>query len=301
MSDLPNSVTYMTQAIRNGLNERESFHKFFECWIVEQDQHLQELISASREYEEQRERTRGRGRRQDGGTTVEEDVRERTLRPLLERVVHHYEHYYRAKSRWAKSDILSMFNPSWRSSLEDAFLWIGGWRPSMAFHLLYSKSGLQLEARLGELLQGLSTGDLGDLSPSQLDQVNELQKQTIREEKDITEKLAKQQETVADSSMVELTHVVTEMMREGLVDQAMDTERADETLAPKEEGLVEVLQKADGLRMKTLKQVVNILSPVQGVYFLIAAAELHLRVHEWGKKRDARRNEHSEGGHGQQH
>ncbi|KAK4393739.1 hypothetical protein Sango_1844700 [Sesamum angolense] len=101
--------------------------------------------------------------------------------------------------------------------------------------------------------------------------------------------------------MVELTHVVTEMMREGLVDQAMDTERADETLAPKEEGLVEVLQRADGLRMKTLKQVVNILSPVQGVYFLIAAAELHLRVHEWGKKRDARRNEHSEGGHGQQH
>ncbi|KAK4416640.1 protein DELAY OF GERMINATION 1 [Sesamum alatum] len=290
MSDLPNSVTYMTQAIRNGLHERESFHKFFECWIVEQDQHLQELISASKEYEEQRERGRGR-----------EDVQDTTLRLLLERVIQHYEHYYRAKARWAKSDVLSMFNPSWRSSLEDAFLWIGGWRPSMTFHLLYSKSGLQLEARLAELIQGLSTGDLGDLSPGQLDQVNELQKQTIREEKEITEKLAKQQETVADSSMVELTHVVTEMMREGQVDQAMDTQRVDETLAPKEEGLVEVLQRADGLRLKTLKAVLNILSPVQGAYFLIAAAELHLRVHEWGKKRDARRNEHSEAGHGQQH
>ncbi|KAL0378206.1 UNVERIFIED_CONTAM: hypothetical protein Sradi_3126100 [Sesamum radiatum] len=69
MSDLPNSVTYMTQVIRNGLHERESFHKFFECWIVEQDQHLQELISASREYEEQPERRRAGGG--EGGRMVE--------------------------------------------------------------------------------------------------------------------------------------------------------------------------------------------------------------------------------------
>lgn len=293
MSDLPNSVTYMTQTIRNGLHERESFHKFFECWVVEQNQHLQELVSASKEYEEHRQRGR------DGRTPAQElEVQERTLRPLLERVIQHYEHYYRAKSRWAKNDVLSMFNPSWRSSLEDAFLWIGGWRPSMAFHLLYSKSGMQLEARLADLLQGLSTGDLGDLSPSQLDQVNELQKQTIREEKEITEKQAKQQETVADSSMVELTHAVTEMIREGEVDQVMDDGRVDETLAPKEAGLVEVLQRADDLRLKTLREVLNILSPIQGVYFLIAAAELHLRVHEWGRKRDARRYEHGEVGHG---
>ncbi|KAL2469944.1 3-dehydrosphinganine reductase TSC10A [Abeliophyllum distichum] len=84
---------------------------------------------------------------------------------------------------------------SWRSSLEDAFLWIGGWWPSMTFHLLYSKSGLQLEARLAEFIRGLSTGDLGDLSPCQLQLVNELQKNTIMKEKDSTEKYAKLQET----------------------------------------------------------------------------------------------------------
>jgi len=36
----------------------------------------------------------------------------------------------------------------------------------MAFRLLYSKSGMQLEDQLADFIQGLSSGDLGDLSPS---------------------------------------------------------------------------------------------------------------------------------------
>ncbi|KAL3813072.1 hypothetical protein ACJIZ3_014340 [Penstemon smallii] len=269
---MSNSTTYT----RNGAAERESFQNFFECWIVDQNQHLDELVSASKEHEQNQ---------------IDQEAEQRNLRSLLKRVVKHYELYYRAKSRWAKNDVLSMFNPSWTSSLEDAFMWIGGWRPSMAFHLLYSKSGQQFEARLSDLIQGLTTGDLGDLSPTQLEQVNSLQKETIREEKEISEKLAVQQETVADASMVELSHAVTELMREGEVEQVMDEGRVDETLAPKEQGLVAILQKADDLRLNTLKKVVfDILSPIQGVYFLIAAAELHLRFHEWGKKRDARHN-----------
>ncbi|KAG8383884.1 hypothetical protein BUALT_Bualt04G0060600 [Buddleja alternifolia] len=297
MPELPNSVTYVMQAFRNGIHERENFQKFFECWIAEQNQHLEELVSASKQNAE-------RGNNNIGGQEEEEEEDATILRPLLERVIQHYEHYYKAKSRWAKNDVLSMFNPSWRSSLEDAFLWIAGWRPSMAFHLLYSKSGIQLEARLEDLIQGLSTGDLGDLSQSQLEKVDQLQKETIRKEKEMSEKLAKQQETVADASMVELTHAVTELIREGDANHAMDDDRVDATLSPKEEGLVEVLQMADDLRLKTLKDVIGILSPIQGVHFLIAAAELHLRVHEWGKKRDAKHHQQNGGGVvgvGQQH
>ncbi|KAL9158705.1 hypothetical protein ABFS82_08G087000 [Erythranthe guttata] len=191
-----------------------------------------------------------------------------------------------------------MFNPSWRSSLEDAFLWIGGWRPSMAFHLLYSKSGLQLEARaIDDLILGLTNGDLSDLSTGQLGRVDALQKVTLREEKEITEKLAKLQETVADSSMVELSHAVSELIQEEAGDRVAEQEgRVEAALAPKEEGLVGVLEKADELRMKTLKGVIDILSPTQGVHFLIAAAELHLRVHDWGKKRDARHHQADSGG-----
>ncbi|KAL2540745.1 protein DELAY OF GERMINATION 1-like [Abeliophyllum distichum] len=124
----------MAEPLRNETYHAcESFDRFFECWLVEQNQYLEELVSASKEIEQCREDENGR-------LTIQEGLDERFLCPLTKRVVKHYEHYYRAKSTWAKYHILSMFSPSWRSSL-DAFLWIGGWRPSMTFHL-WLKSGL---------------------------------------------------------------------------------------------------------------------------------------------------------------
>lgn len=108
--------------------------------------------------------------------------------------------------------------------------------------------------------------------------------------------MAKRQETVADSSMVELSNVVSEMLRSGSgrggnmgAGDEMD-QRVESTLAPKEEGLEDLLNTADDLRLRTLKGVVDILTPKQAVHFLIAAAELHLRLHEWGKKKDAMNN-----------
>ncbi|GMH13103.1 hypothetical protein Nepgr_014944 [Nepenthes gracilis] len=263
----------------HGTSASETFKKFFEASLTEQNQLLQELISA----------------------TTDSTPSESTLRQLLDRVIKHYEDYYRYKSRWAKRDVMAMMTPAWRSSLEDAFLWIGGWRPSMAFHLLYSKAGLQLEAGLDELLRGLSTGDLGDLSPAQLRRVDRLQRETIRKERDLTETLAAQQETVADTSMVELSHAVTELIRNGETTQThggWDESAVDglveSTLRPKEDALEEILHKADDLRLSTLKNIVEVLTPIQAVHFFIAATELHLRVHDWGKRRDLKEDRRRE-------
>ncbi|OMP01152.1 hypothetical protein COLO4_12110 [Corchorus olitorius] len=280
MSELPSSASYMASAIQNSsAPQSETFKTFFECWIGEQNQFLEELVAASD---------------QQQGTRDEE-----SLRRLVERVTEHYELYYKAKARWGKLDVLAMLSPSWTSKFEDAFLWIGGWRPSMAFHLVYSKSGLQLEDQFVQLLRGLGRGDLGDLSPGQFSRINELQAKTIKEEKKVSEKMAKLQETVADSSMVELSHLASEMMRRrgsaaGEVDggEEHEKERVMAAVESKEEGLQKVLQKADNLRLKTLKAVIEILSPIQAVHFLIAAAELHLRIHEWGKQRDADKKQH---------
>ncbi|XVE86454.1 hypothetical protein DITRI_Ditri18aG0035300 [Diplodiscus trichospermus] len=266
MSVIPSSATYMASAFQNTNPDRETFKSFFECWLVEQNQHLQELVAESQK-----------------NSTADEQI----LRSLVKRVLEHYEHYYQAKARWRKLDVLAMLSPSWTSTFEDAFLWIGGWRPSMAFHLLYSKSGLQLEKQLHELIHGLGRGDLGDLSASQLSRIDELQARTIREERDRSEKMANHQETVADSSMVELSHMVSEMMRSGDGKGVrVEKERTESAVESKEEGFQEILQGADDLRLKTLKNVIDILSPMQGVHFLIAAAELQLRIHEWGKQRD---------------
>ncbi|XP_004503896.2 protein DOG1-like 4 [Cicer arietinum] len=247
----------------------ESFHNFFECWLVEQNQHLNELVAAK---------------------SSQPQLAIDRMHTLIDKVVEHYQFYYKEKSRYAKKDVLSMFSPSWISSLEEAFLWIGGWRPSMAFHLVYSKCSMQFQARLNDLIQGLKTCDLGDLSSSQLAEFDDLQKRTIKEEREITGLMAEHQETVADAPMVELSHVVSEIIRDdnqiGEENEKKLEERIESTLEPKVEGLEKILHRADDLRLRTLQGIVSILTPQQGIHFLIAAAELHLRLHEWGKKMD---------------
>lgn len=77
--------------------------------------------------------------------------------------------------------------------------------------------------------------------------------------------------------MVELASAITSRGDEEMMRPEMDK---------KEEEMKRVLKRADVLRMETLKGVVEILRPSQAVHFLIAAAELQLRVHEFGKCKD---------------
>ncbi|XP_059433334.1 protein DOG1-like 4 [Corylus avellana] len=252
-----------------GSPELQSFPTFVKHWLVQQNKYLEKLISVSKHH-----------------TSTEIDKRS-----LINGVIEHYEQYYETKSSCVTQDVLGMLTPSWTSTLEDAFMWIGGWRPTMAFHLFYSKSGLQLDGQLANQIRGLGTCDLGDLAPTQLTRVDELQRITIREERDMTEKMAKIQETVADESMVELSHTVTELIISGGPGGDGDgdgvEERVELALALKEEVLEEILLKADNLRLRTLKAILDVFTPIQAVHFLIAAAELHLRVHDWGMEKDA--------------
>ncbi|KAG6660597.1 hypothetical protein CIPAW_03G116100 [Carya illinoinensis] len=269
----------------NGNHDRQGFQIFFEHWILEQNKHLQDLISASKLHKRSNTNTTLAAESTQTGETLVPDNPH--LRPLINGVILHYEKYHQAKARYAKQDAVVMLTPPWTSALENAFMWIGGWRPSMAFQLLYSN-----------FIQGLSIGDLGDLSPRQLVQIDNLQERTIREERKITEKMAKHQETVADQSMVQLSHLVTEFMRNE-VEEGRSTggggleERVGSVLELKKKGLERILLKADDLRLRTLKAILDVFTPIQAVHFLIAAAELQLRFHDWGKK-DA--NQHVTGG-----
>lgn len=257
-----------------GVSLQGNFHEFFEKWTVEQSQYLRELVSATKT-----------------PTTTPLDS---SVSGLVHRVIGHYEEYYKVKSYWVQADVFTMLAPPWRTDLEDSFQWIGGWRPSMAFHLLYSKVGLQLEVVLEQVWseQGSSSpaDDMAGLGPILLSLVDQLQKKTIEQERQITEEMARHQETVADMDMVELSHEVTELMGEanGTGKDEHEVERVDKRLEtiimPKEEGLKRIVRGADDLRLRTLKGVTEILSPNQALHFLIAAAELHLRLHDWGKQ-----------------
>ncbi|RWV93111.1 hypothetical protein BHE74_00002546 [Ensete ventricosum] len=246
-----------TAADRDELRALEHFAKFFECWLAEQERDLQVLRTAA--------------------ASASEELR---LRPLVDRVLGHYEYYYRAKAASLRRHVFPMCSPTWKSSTENLFLWAGGWRATMAFHLLYSKSGLQLEPRLLELVCGNPTRDLADLSLDQLERIDGLHRQTVRLEKEISEEEAQVQESVADARMVELTHALAES-------EEVEADAMEQEMKKKRDRMNQVLQRADQLRLETLKGLVEILKPVQAVHFLIAAAELHLKVHEFGKSKDA--------------
>ena len=62
-------------------------------------------------------------------------------------------------------------------------------------------------------------------------------------------------------------------------------------LEKKIERLVKIVEKADELRMRTLKAVVELLTPQQAVEFLSAAAQLHFGIHRWGLNHDRERAE----------
>ena len=54
--------------------------------------------------------------------------------------------------------------------------------------------------------------------------------------------------------------------------------------------LVEVSRRADDLRLKTVRGVVELLTPQQAVEFLMAAAELQFGVRGWGVNHDRERS-----------
>ncbi|KAL0391748.1 UNVERIFIED_CONTAM: protein DOG1-like 2 [Sesamum radiatum] len=223
--------------------DRENFEEFYIRWKEKQNLHPHDLI-----------------------TTATEPSPSSSLPGLVDCVLSHYKEYYRVNSKCF--DILLILSAPWKTALEDAFNWVGGWRPSAAFHLLYSKSGLQLEAKLAELMKGEDMGDLSDLSSAQLSRMDKLQRITIQQEREISEKVAKRQKRVADQEMVELSRDVSEVTQmQG--DQSDDNETAravDSTMKHKEEDFQLVVQSADYLRLTTLKSVVNLLSPIQAVH-----------------------------------
>ncbi|KAF1866882.1 hypothetical protein Lal_00018268 [Lupinus albus] len=185
-----------------------------------------------------------------------------TLRHLIDKVMSHHHDYYRAKSFAAEKDPLTVFVSPWATTLERSLHWIAGWRPTTAFHLVYTESSVQFESHIVDILRGIRTGDLGDLSPAQFRRVSELQCDTVKEENAITEELSEWQESASE----------------------MMGPRAD--INDKIGRLVTIIKKADDLRLRTLKSMIDLLSPQQAIQFLIASAELLVGIRGWGLNHD---------------
>ncbi|XP_058100836.1 protein DOG1-like 3 [Magnolia sinica] len=235
---------------------QERFHECYNTWVHQQELDLENLLHALHHHSHDKDK----------------------LSSVVTTTIHHYQDYYNVRSHLARLDAPSFFYPTWCTSFENSFLWIAECRPSMTIRLVYSLSGLELEAHLDDYLQGARRGDLADLSPLQLSLINDLHRRTIREEDKLSSRMASLQDGLADQPLLLIAAAAASQHA-----SADDVERAMEAHSV---ALACILEDADKLRINTLKEMVKILTPLQAVDLLVAAKQLHFSVHEWGKRRD---------------
>lgn len=90
--------------------------------------------------------------------------------------------------------------------------------------------------------------------------MSELQCDTVTEENAIAEELSRWQDRVSELLV------------------AVAAPDLDAKIAQ----LARVVKKADDLRLKTVRSVVDLLTPQQAAEFLVAASELQLGIQAWG-------------------
>ncbi|KAG6407271.1 hypothetical protein SASPL_130257 [Salvia splendens] len=224
----------------------EKFSEFYERWIRQLEGHLRLLLVAPPQQQQQHSG-------------------EADFRPIVNKLTAHHKEYYRIKWASAQNDALPFFAPEWLSPLENAYLWVTGWKPSLAFRLLDSLKEARSES--GSSLAGLSE-----------DQVRGIEALRVRikaEEERVEREMERQQVAMADRKMVELARLDGEA-----AEVEVEVEVALKGLVA---GMEKVMKMADCVRLKTMKGVLDVLSPMQCVQFLAATSMMQIQMRKWGK------------------
>ncbi|KAL0452718.1 UNVERIFIED_CONTAM: protein ZW2 [Sesamum latifolium] len=224
-----------------------TFEAFLDQWFIDKEHYLRDLL--------------GLIARNGCGNEVDEVQCKR----LINRVVRHYGQYFEANARIIADNVFLVLMPTWFSSFERAYLWMGGFRPGLAYRLVIN--------------------NVLDLSEEQCWRMNTLMREIKEEEKEITDEFDKVQEVMTTPPMLELLRHGG-WMRNGtghnmelLVDQLKSA-------------LGALAECADFLRMKTGIMLMDILKSGQTIRFLAAAMQLQLRLRRWGMMRDAESQMH---------
>ncbi|XP_010316825.1 protein DOG1-like 4 [Solanum lycopersicum] len=173
---------------------------------------------------------------------------------LVSKMTTHHKNYYTAKWAAAHEDILAFFTPMWLSPLEIVYSWITGWKPSMAFRLV--------------------SGGGGAFSDEELKNIDGLRVKIRGEEEKVEREMERQQVAIGDRKMVELARIRND--NDELVELALKGLRMS---------LERVMKMADCVRLKTLKGLLEILSPLQSVDFLAAISTIQIQMRKRGRKR----------------
>ena len=226
--------------MKNPVEER--FAEFHQKWMCQVEENLQRLLEASRQISPRAERE-----------------------ALVSKVTTHFKGYYIAKWEAAHEDVLAFFSPVWLSPLENAYLWVTGWKPSMAFRMIESLR------------------PAAEISEEQMKKVKELRVKIRLEEEKVEREMERQQVALADRRMVELARLAGQIRNGGLARE--ENALVEVALKGLLSGLERVMKAADCVRLKTLKGLLEVLSPLQRVDFLAAILMFQVNIRKWGMKR----------------
>ncbi|EOY27979.1 hypothetical protein QUC31_012775 [Theobroma cacao] len=230
----------------------ERFSQFFEKWICQLDDYLQQLLRVSKE-----------------SLSSEADEQQ----ALVSKLTAHYKEFYTVKWTAAHEDVLAFYCPVWLSKLENAYSWLTGWKPSMIFRLVESMRRTRVPGP-----------GLAELTEEQLRKIEQLRMKIKLEEEKVEREMERQQVALADRKMVELVRMASRIRKGELVGQVDGlVEVAIKGILA---GLERVMKAADCVRLKTLKGVLDVLNPSQSVDFLAGTCMLQIQLRQWGQRRD---------------
>lgn len=198
------------------------------------------------------------------------------LRAVVERCMRGYQEYAASRRAMARENGAAFVAPPWCTAFENSVLWLGGCRPSLAIRLLYSISGEGLEEDIEEFVSGRGRGlaeEMGliGITATQLQQINDLHRWTLRDEGYLTERLASLQENIADRPLLPIVREraaaaaalagqdrsanrdaipVRPVAAESSGGVAAEVDAAMESYSA---GLARLLEEADELRMSTAR------------------------------------------------
>lgn len=228
------------------------FSDFYEKWMSQLEDLLQLVLVVSRDHSQEAA----------------------NYEAMINKLTAHHKDYYKSKWAAAHQDILAFFAPVWLTPLENAHLWVTGWKPSSAFRLVDSLRRIQ------------------PLTDEQVEKIEALKVKIKVEEDRVEREMERQQVAVADRRMVELASLERRAKRNGSSAEAAAevnglVEAAMQGLLG---GLEKVMKMADCARLKTLKGILDILTPMQGLSFLASKTLLQMQIRKLGEKEKQRKN-----------
>ncbi|XVF27481.1 hypothetical protein REPUB_Repub14bG0111200 [Reevesia pubescens] len=233
----------------------ERFSEFYDKWICQLDDYLQQLLRVSKE-----------------------SLSEAEKQALVSKLTAHYKELYTVKWTAAHEDVLAFYCPVWLSKLENAYSWLTGWKPSMIFRLVESMRRTRVP--------GPGPG-LAELTEEQLRKIEQLRMKIKLEEEKVEREMERQQVAIADQKMVELVRMAIRIKNGELVGQVDGL--VEVALKGILAGLEKVMKAADCVRLKTLKGVLDVLNPSQSVDFLAGTCMLRIQLKQWGQRRDTQK------------